>query len=133
MPKTKVNTPFKAPRTAKDKATKSDRNVDKVSNATVKGHRKDNSEWGKRMERELELIERKQQTLLSAKQSTDSDSDGVDVPIVQTLQTQVDIEDKVTEDIADDAPIVQALQTQFIKTMSEREADEKAKFGEVQR
>ena len=36
MPKTKVNTPFKAPRTARDKATKSDRNVDKVSNATGK-------------------------------------------------------------------------------------------------
>jgi hypothetical protein len=36
MPKTKVNTPFKAPRTARDKATKSHRNVDKVSNATGK-------------------------------------------------------------------------------------------------
>ncbi len=56
------------------------------------------------------------------------------MPIAQTLQTQVDIEDKVTEDIADDVPIVQqTLQTQFIKIMSEREADEEARFGEVLR
>ena len=73
------------------------------------------------MERELGLIERKQQTLLSTKQSTDSDSDGDDVSIAQTLQTQVDIADKIPEDIAEDVPIFQTLQTQFIKTNSERD------------
>ena len=52
------------------------------------------------------------------------------MPIAQTLQTQVEIADTVSEDIADDVPIVQTLQTQLIKTMSEREADEVARFGE---
>ncbi len=66
-------------------------------------HRKDNSEWGKRMERQLAQIE-KRQTSIETKQDSDDDNE----PIVHHIPT-------------------------YLKMLSEREADETAKFGEVQR
>ncbi len=87
--------PFTAPRASKPVET---------------GHRKDNAEWGKQMERQLAQIEKKQQTVVTQK-----DSDEDDVPIVNPIQPQTKGKGK------------------GIKLMSEREADETAKFGEVQR
>jgi hypothetical protein len=63
----------------------------------VKGHRKDNSEWGKRMEKQLGQIERRQQA-----------KEGASNPTV--------------------IPFIPC-----IKLMSEREATEMSKFGEVLR
>jgi hypothetical protein len=74
------------------------------------GHRKDNAEWGKRMERQLAQIE-KRQTSVETKQDSSED----DVSIVQQMQAQTVGKGKA------------------IKLMSEREADETAKFGEVLR
>ncbi len=66
-------------------------------------HRKDNAEWGKRMERQLAQIEKIQKRV-----ETKQDSDNDDVPIVHQIST-------------------------YLKMLSERDADETPKFGEVQR
>jgi hypothetical protein len=87
--------PFTAPRASKPVET---------------GHRKDNAEWVKRMERQLAQIE-KRQTSVDTKQDSSED----DVPLVKKIQSQTRGKGK------------------GIKLMSEREADETAKFGEVQR
>jgi hypothetical protein len=87
--------PFTAPRASKPVET---------------GHRKDKAEWGKRMERQLAQVE-KRQTSVETKQDTSED----DVPIVQQIRSQT------------------VRKGKGIKLMSEREADETAKFGEVLR
>ncbi len=69
-----------------------------------------NAEWGKRVERQLAQI-KKRQTSVETKQDSDDD----DVSIVNQIQAEIKGQDK------------------GIKSMSWREADETAKFGEVQR
>jgi hypothetical protein len=93
MPPRKLTTPFKAPRQVTKKGTTS----------PGVGHRKDNAEWGKRMERELGQIEKRKNSV-----ETKQDSDDDDEPIVHQIPS-------------------------YLKTLSEKEADEMAKFGEVQR
>jgi hypothetical protein len=84
--------PFTAPRASKPVET---------------GHRKDNVEWGKRMERQLEQIEKRQKSV----ETNHNTSDEEDLPIASFLGT--------------------VRNGKRIKLMSEREADEMAKFGEV--
>ncbi len=98
------STPFKAPRHA----------VVPLLPPSRTGHRKDNAEWGKRMEKELGQIEKRQElgknnvttdkvprhvTTTSEKQADEmsrqeelerggSDSEGDEVPIAKTLQTE---------------------------------------------
>jgi hypothetical protein len=59
MPRTKITSAFKAPRQVTGKEGSSGK--DEVEGPLVTGrrHRKDNSEWGKRMEKELAQIERR--------------------------------------------------------------------------
>ena len=85
--------PFTAPRPSKPVET---------------GHRKDNAEWGKRMERQLQQIEQRQ-TIVEANVHT---SDDDDLPIASFLGTE--------------------RNGKGIKMMSERDADETAKLREVQ-
>jgi hypothetical protein len=73
------------------------------------GHRKDNAEWGKRMERQLAQIE-KNQTSVETNQKKTSDED--DVPIASSLGT--------------------FRNGKGIKLMSERESVETVKVVEVQ-
>jgi hypothetical protein len=100
MPPRKHTTPFKAPRQATEKGT----------TRVGVGHRKDNAEWGKRMERQLGQIEKRQKSI-----ETRQDSSEDDVPIVNLIETQSRRKGK------------------RIKMMSEREAVEMAKFGDVLR
>jgi hypothetical protein len=100
MPPRKHTTPFKAPRQATEKGT----------TRVGVGHRKDNAEWGKRMERQLGQIEKRQKSI-----ETRQDSSEDDVPIVNQIETESTRKGK------------------GIKMMSEREAVETAKFGEVLR
>jgi hypothetical protein len=81
----------------------------RVSKPVETGHRKDNSEWGKRMERQLAPIE-KNQTSVETNRKTTSDEDLPTASFWGTVRNG-----------------------KGIKLMSEREADETAKFGEVQR
>ena len=59
MPRTKITSAFKAPRQVTGKEGGSGK--DEVEGPLVTGrrHRKDNSEWGKRMEKELAQIEKR--------------------------------------------------------------------------
>jgi hypothetical protein len=86
--------PFTAPRTSKPVET---------------GHRKDNTEWGKRMERQLGEIEKRQKSVETNQNTSDEDY----LPIASFLGT--------------------VRNGKGIKLMGEREADEMAKFGEVLR
>jgi hypothetical protein len=86
--------PFTAPRASKPIET---------------GHRKDNTEWGKRMERQLGQIEIRQKSV----ETNPNTSDEEDLPIASFLGT--------------------VRNGKGIKLMNEREADEMAKFGDVVR
>ena len=81
----------------------------RASKPVVKGHRKDNAEWGKRMERQLGQIEKMQKSV----ETNHNTSDEEDLPIASFLGT--------------------VRNGKGIKLMNEREADEMAKFGEVLR
>jgi hypothetical protein len=83
--------PFTAPRASKPVET---------------GHRKDNTDWGKPMERQLAQIEKKQASVETNETTATSDED--DVPIASFLGTE--------------------RNGKGIKLMSEREADETAKL-----
>jgi hypothetical protein len=93
MPPRKCTRPFKAPR-----------------QATVKGATSQDVGPRKRMERQLELIEKRQNSFETRHSSSEDD-----VPIVSQIQLET------------------ARKGKGIKMMSEREADETAKFGEVLR
>jgi hypothetical protein len=82
--------------------------VPRPSQPVETGHRKDNAEWGKRMERQLQQIEQRQ-TIVEANVHT---SDDEDLPIASFLGTE--------------------RNGKGIKMMSERDVDETAKLGEVQ-
>ncbi len=62
MPRTITDTPFKVPTKAKIKETRLESDEHDVSVSTGIGHRKDNSEWDKRMERQLAQIERRKES-----------------------------------------------------------------------
>jgi hypothetical protein len=110
MPPKKLRAPFKAPRQATKKGTTS----------PGVGHRKDNAEWGKRMERELGQIEKRQKSI-DPKQDSDDDEDNVPF---STLKSITDTQEEVSE--AQGRP-------GHLGMLSEREADETARFGEVLR
>jgi hypothetical protein len=101
MPPRKNTIPFKAPRQATEKGTTS----------LSVGHRKDNAEWEKRMERELGQIEKRQKSV-----ETRQDSSVDDLPIVNQIETKTRRKGKGIK-----------------KMMSERESVEMAKFVEVLR
>jgi hypothetical protein len=59
MPRTKITSVFKAPRQVKGQERSSEKDEADVSLVTGRRHRKDNSEWGKRMEKELAKIDKR--------------------------------------------------------------------------
>ncbi len=73
MPPRKHTRPFKAPRQATEKGTTSQ----------GVGHRKDNAEWGKRMERQLGQIEKRQNSVETRHSSSEDD-----VPIMNQIQLE---------------------------------------------
>jgi hypothetical protein len=134
MPPRKLRTPFKAPRQATKKGT---------TNPGV-GHRKDNAEWGKRMERELGQIEKRQK---SVETNLDSDDDEDNVPFSALKSITKADKPQPIEYVGEVwkekvSPFVLITETEeevcqtgrragYAKMLSEREADETAKFGEV--
>jgi hypothetical protein len=59
MPRTKITSAFKAPRQVTGQEGSSGKDEAEVLLVTGRRHRKDNSEWGKRMEKELAQIEKR--------------------------------------------------------------------------
>ena len=107
-----MNRPFKKPRPSK---------LHTITEAaqTLAVHRKDNSAWGKRMEKELASIEKRatEKTQLENSEGhkeTESGQDSDDDrPIAQTLNKDIDDERAIVEtldnDSEDDSPIVLTL------------------------
>jgi hypothetical protein len=59
MPRTKITSAFKAPRQVTGQERSSEKDEADVPLVTGRRHRKDNSEWGKRMEKELAQIDKR--------------------------------------------------------------------------
>jgi hypothetical protein len=59
MPRTKITSAFKAPRKVKEQEISSEKDEADGTVVTGRRHRKDNSEWGKTMEKKLSQIEKR--------------------------------------------------------------------------
>ena len=87
MPKTKLTSAFKAPRKAKEQDTRSEKDEAHVPILTGRRNRQDNSQRGKEKGKQLA-----QEATVARIPSAESDSDGDDVPILQTLGPRKDVE-----------------------------------------
>jgi hypothetical protein len=77
MPRTKITSAFKAPRQVTGHEGRSGKDEAEVPLVTGRRHRKDNSEWGKRMEKELGQIEKRSEVAVqkTARRHIHLDSD----------------------------------------------------------
>jgi hypothetical protein len=121
--------PFKLPRSketvrqTKAREVEIDRNVGRQTAAVV--HRKDNSEWGKRMEKQLAEIERRQQAKeggISDNPPAVSEDEEDSVPISQLLGKDKDEDDSVPisqllgKDKAKEVPALASVTELYVDT-----------------
>jgi hypothetical protein len=93
MPRTKITSAFKAPRQVTGHEGRSGKDEAEVPLVTGRRHRKDNSEWGKRMEKELAQIEKRTEAAIKKTASTtDSEKEAdigvqkaIELPIIETI------------------------------------------------
>jgi hypothetical protein len=118
MPPRRDTRPFKAPRQATEKGTTSQ----------GVGHRKDNAEWGKRMERQLAQIEKRQSSVETRHSSSEDD-----VPIVNQIQAETSgkgtgmkmMSEKETVEKESDTEVHPSTETVLSKTNEEESVKHK--------
>jgi hypothetical protein len=91
MPRTKITSAFKPPSKANEQKTRSEKDKAHVPTLTGRRNRQDNSQRGKEKDKQLA-----QEATVPRIPSAESDSDGDDVPILQTLHPRKDVK-KATE------------------------------------
>jgi hypothetical protein len=96
MPRTKITSAFKVPRQVTGQQGSSGKDEAEVSLVTGRRHRKDNSEWGKRMEKELAQIEKRTEAAVKKTASTkdcEREADvgvqkAIELPIIETIEKE---------------------------------------------